>query len=607
MNRFGNITQPITWLIALLMAALAVGCSGSSGSGSGGSSSSGTVTDTTVPAVSSTLPLDSASGVALNSKINVTFSEAMDTATLTTTTFTLKQGATPVTGVVSYAGTTATFTPSNVLAESKPYTATITTAVKDAAGNALTDEKVCVFTTGATSDSIAPTVSSTSPLGAAVGVATNSNITATFSEAMNAAKISTTTFTLKHGTTVIPGSVSYVGTTAIFNPTNNLAASTVYTATVSTGVEDMANNAMASNKVWSFTTGAAVDTSAPAVSSTFPVNAATNVAVGSVLTATFSKAMDAATINTSSFTVQRSGPPLGALLKGTVSYDVPSKVATFTPNSALVSGTSYTATLTTRVEDIACNRLAASKVWTFTTATAATGTGGVANPAPVLLGTSGNYAILTKTGVSTIPTSVVTGNVGVSPAARTYLTGWSETYDVTDTYATSTQVVSPYKLYAADLVGGTTSSDLTVAVLDMQTAYTDAAGRTATSAATVDVGAGTLTSLTLTRGVYEWGSNVTIPTNLTLDGSATDVWIFKIAGTLDMAADKNVILTGGALPKNIFWQVSEGVTIGTGTHFEGVILGQTAISFRNLSSINGRLLAQTAVTLDATTVTQPAP
>ena len=229
----------------------------------------------------------------------------------------------------------------------------------------------------------------------------------------------------------------------------------------------------------------------------------------------------------------------------------------------------------------------------------------------VSLGTAGDlavaagYAILAKTGVATVPSSVVTGNVGVSPAARTFLTGWSETYDVTDTFATSAQVVAPFKLYAADLVGGTTSADLGTAVLSMQAAYTDAAGRTATSAATTNVGAGTLTSLTLVAGVYEWGSNVTIPTDLTLSGSATDVWIFKVAGTLDMAAAKNVILSGGALPQNIFWQVSGVVTIGANTHFEGIILGQTAITFRNLASINGRLLAQTAVNLDATTVTQP--
>jgi hypothetical protein len=224
---------------------------------------------------------------------------------------------------------------------------------------------------------------------------------------------------------------------------------------------------------------------------------------------------------------------------------------------------------------------------------------------PVSLGTAANYAILATTGVASVPSSVVTGNVGLSPAARGFLTGWSETSDVTDSYSTSAQVVAPAKLFAADYVGGTTSVDLTTAVANMGTAYTDAAGRTATSAATTNVGAGTLTSLTLTPGVYEWGSAVNIPTDLTLHGSATDVWIFKVAGTLTMAAAKNVTLSGGALPRNIFWQVSDAVTIGANTHFAGIILGKTSITFGNLASINGRLLAQSAVNLDATTVTAP--
>jgi hypothetical protein len=223
----------------------------------------------------------------------------------------------------------------------------------------------------------------------------------------------------------------------------------------------------------------------------------------------------------------------------------------------------------------------------------------------VALGTAANYAILAKSAVSTVPSSAVTGNVGVSPAARTFLTGWSLITEPTDTFFTSAQVAAPGKLYAADNVGGTTSVDLTTAVGNMQTAYTDAAGRTATSAATTNVGSGTLTSLTLAPGVYEWGSAVTIPTDLTLNGSATDVWIFKVAGTLDMAAAKNVILTGGALPQNVFWQVSGAVTIGANTHFEGIVLGQTSITFGNLASMKGRLLAQTAVVLDATTVTVP--
>lgn len=227
----------------------------------------------------------------------------------------------------------------------------------------------------------------------------------------------------------------------------------------------------------------------------------------------------------------------------------------------------------------------------------------------VPLGTAANYALLAKTAISTVPSSAVTGNVGLSPAARTFLTGWSLISEPTDTYFTSAQVAAPGKLYAADNVGGTTSVDLTTAIGNMETAYTNAAGRTASSAATTNVGAGTLTSQTFNSvgpvTVYEWGSAVTIPTDLTFNGSSTDVFILKVAGTLDMAAAQNVILAGGVLPKNIFWQVSGAVTIGAGTHFEGVVLGQTSITFGNLSSINGRLLAQTAVVLDATTVVVP--
>lgn len=231
--------------------------------------------------------------------------------------------------------------------------------------------------------------------------------------------------------------------------------------------------------------------------------------------------------------------------------------------------------------------------------------GGSGGSGAVSLGTAGNYTILAKTGISTVPTSVVTGNIGLSPAARGGFTGWDLISEPTDTSFTSAQVAAPGKLFAADNVGGTTIADLTTAVGSMETAYTDAAGRTATSAATTNVGAGTLTSLTLTPGVYEWGTAVIIPTDLTLNGSSTDVWIFKVAGTLDMAAAKNVILSGGAQAKNIIWQVAGAVTIGANSHFEGTVLGQTSITFGNLASINGRLLAQTAVVLDASTVTAP--
>ena len=235
---------------------------------------------------------------------------------------------------------------------------------------------------------------------------------------------------------------------------------------------------------------------------------------------------------------------------------------------------------------------------------ATTGTVSV-EAAAVPLGTAGNYALLAKTGVSTSPISVVTGNIGVSPTARIGLTGWSLITEPTDTFFTSAQVAAPGKLYAADNVGGATKPDLTTAVGNMGTAYTNAAGRTATSAATTNVNSGNLGGLTLAPGVYEFGSAVTIPTDLTLNGSATDVWIFKVAGTLDVTAAKKIILSGGALPRNIFWQVAGAVTVGATAHFEGIILGQTSITFGNKSSVNGRLLAQSAIVLDATTVTVP--
>lgn len=233
-------------------------------------------------------------------------------------------------------------------------------------------------------------------------------------------------------------------------------------------------------------------------------------------------------------------------------------------------------------------------------------TGAVSTEAlAVNLGTAANYAILAKSAVATVPSSIVTGNIGLSPAAKVFLTGWSKADDVTDSYATSAQVVAPGKLYAANNIGGTTAADLTTAVANMESAYSDAAGRTASSAATTNLLGGTLVDQTLTPGVYQWGSAVTIPTNLTFSGNATDVWILKVAGALDMAAAKKVVLIGGAQAKNIFWQVSGAVNVGANTEFKGIVLGMTAITFGNKSSITGRLMAQTAVNLDATTVTVP--
>jgi hypothetical protein len=233
---------------------------------------------------------------------------------------------------------------------------------------------------------------------------------------------------------------------------------------------------------------------------------------------------------------------------------------------------------------------------------AGTGLGGLGRgPAPLVLGTVGNYVILAKSAITTVPISAITGNVGLSPVAASFITGFTLVADPTNVFSTSTQVTG--NVFAANYAVPT-PANLTTAVGDMLTAYTDAAGRTADF---TEVGAGNIGGVTLPAGTYKWSTGVTIPTNVTLNGGANDVWIFQIAQGINQASATRVILAGGALPKNIFWQSSGAVDIGTNAHMEGVVLSQTSIRLRTGASANSRLLAQTAVTLDANVVTQPAP
>ncbi|HEY0827000.1 MAG TPA: ice-binding family protein, partial [Bacilli bacterium] len=219
--------------------------------------------------------------------------------------------------------------------------------------------------------------------------------------------------------------------------------------------------------------------------------------------------------------------------------------------------------------------------------------------AAVNLGTAGNYVILAKTGISSVPNSVVTGNIGVSPIDSTAITGFSLTVDATNEFSTSTQVTG--KVYASDYTAPT-SSNLTTAISDMQTAYTDAAGRAADY---TELYVGDISGQTLKAGVYKWGTGVVINSNVTLQGGANDVFIFQIARGITQASGTTITLQGGVQAKNIFWQAAETVSIGTGAHFEGIILAQTNITLGTNASVNGRLLAQTAVTLDKSTVVAP--
>jgi hypothetical protein len=283
----------------------------------------------------------------------------MDATTITTATFTLTQGTNSVSGFVSYSGTIATFAPAGNFLANTLYTATITTGAKDLAGNALLNNYVWSFTTGAAVVVTPPQVSSTDPANAASGVALNQKVAATFTKTMDASTITAATFTLTQGTTTVSGFVSYSGTTAILAPSSSLAPNTIYTATITTGAKDLSGNSLANNYVWTFTTGAQVVNTPPTVISTDPLNGAINVALNKKITATFSTTMDPSSITTATFTLMQGF----TFVSGTVSCV--GTTATYTPSSNLSLNTPYTATITTGAKDLAGNALVNNYVWSF--------------------------------------------------------------------------------------------------------------------------------------------------------------------------------------------------------------------------------------------------
>jgi hypothetical protein len=218
---------------------------------------------------------------------------------------------------------------------------------------------------------------------------------------------------------------------------------------------------------------------------------------------------------------------------------------------------------------------------------------------PVLLGDAGDFAILSKTGISTVPTSVITGDIGVSPIAAAAMTGFSLTGDpAVDGYTSSIQFTG--KAYAADY-GTPTPVKMTTAILNMETAYTDGMGRITPDY--INLLAGDISGLTLEQGLYKWGTGVQMNGDVAITGTSTDVFIFQVSGNFVAAANKKITLSGGALAKNIFWVVAGAVDVGAGTHLEGIFLVKTGVAFKTLSSLNGRILSQTAVTLDSATIT----
>jgi Ice-binding-like/Bacterial Ig-like domain len=321
-------------------------------------------------------------------------------------------------------------------------------------------------------------------------------------------------------------------------------------------------------------------TTPPTVILVTPPSATAGVCPNSaIISATFSKAMNPATITSSTFTLTAPG---GANVAGAVTYNTTTNIATFKPASSLALNTAYTATITTGAADTFGNTLAANFVWTFTTAVAP-----CAGPAgPVALGTACSFGILAATpAVTSVGPTVVTGDIGIFPAAS--IVGFPPGT------LTGTK-------HAGDAVAQTAQGDLT-------TAYNAAAGAAGGAVLPADIG-----GQTLPAGVYRTTSaqpSLGITGNLTLDGGGDPnaVWIFQVQSTLITAAgNSHIILINSANSHNVFWQVGSSATLGTNTIFQGTIMALASITGTTGATLNGRALARTgAITFDSNPVNVP--
>lgn len=344
----------VTWLLLLAVVA-ALGC---------GQSLVEFPLDTP-PEVISTVPENGATGVPPTGAIRAVFRTAMNAETITAETFFLTQGTSKVSATVTYKGGIAVLAPTAALDEGSLFVATVSAGVTDLDGTAMVEDYIWSFTTGAAPvlDTTPPTVLITSPVDTAVGVVTGTKVLVAFSEPLDPDTIGASTFTLSQGGTPIAASVSYTDTAAILTPDSPFEPGVTLTATVTTGVTDLAGNALEADYVWSFTTNPAPDTTPPAVLSTDPDTGATGVAIDSPIRAVFTEVIDISTLTPATFTVTQGGMPV----LGFVGYT--GVTATFAPTENLLPGIPCTATITTDVKDLAGNALAADYTWTFATGT----------------------------------------------------------------------------------------------------------------------------------------------------------------------------------------------------------------------------------------------
>ena len=333
-----------------------------------------------------------------------------------------------------------------------------------------------------------------------------------------------------------------------------------------------------------------VDTTRPVISSTSVAGHATNVALDRSISATFSKPMDASTINSSTFmlTVGDSGRVPGDVT-------CTDTVATFTPWVNLSSGATFTVRIAKQVSDLAGNSMAEDAVWTFQTGIAV-----ARGPSLVPLGNAGNFLILAQSMISNTGDSSIRGDIGLSPGEASRFTGFSNKLDPSGQYSYSSTVVG--RIYASDY-SSPTPGRVEIAVLDMQAAYSDAYARK--NPDSKNQGDGTINRVTLNPGLHTWNSDLNIENGITFLGGPNDVWIIQVAKELNVSNGVIVTLAGEAQARNIFWVVTGQVILGTNTEFKGIVLSKEQITLRKGASLLGRALSQTTVTLDAATVTAP--
>lgn len=551
------------------------------------------------PLVTATNPLDGATNVPLNQQITATFNGEVDPSTINSSSFTIV-GSAAVAGTISYSGLTATFIPNSNLRPNTTYVGTITTLVKDFTGNALQEDYIWTFSTGAT---IRPMVASTTPTNNETNVVINKVVAATFNMPMDPSTI-TSSFTLKQGTTPIMGVVTYSANTAFFTPTSNLLSNTIYTATITTGAESGAGTAIANDYVWKFTTGI---TTAPKVLTTSPTNNENGVLLNKVVTANFDMAMDELTLTDATFTLKQGSTTVA----GNVSYT--GTTASFTPSIDLLSNTTYTATITTGAKNTAGIALANNYIWVFTTQNLSNGPNlGSAS----IFGAFGGNAGITNQGINT----VINGSIGTT-AASTLVTGFHNANAIYTETPLNVGFVTNGIFTAPPMPGTATSFAIAQqGLLDANATYISISP--ANMLGGLDPGAGELGGLTLAPGVYKSASGTFNISNgnLTLDaqGNPNATWVFQTAAGLTVGiagptGARSITLINGALPKNVFWHVGSAATINAagGGIMVGTIIASAGVTFSTAGNdvqtvLNGRAISLVAsVTMVNTTINVP--